>query len=318
MQHTIIATYVASADNSTPPQFANGYYRLAYEQLFHELIQQGASAICVYNAADNYLGNGIFKQYWLAVQSNNGITYKKFNGEIKVDILYNKYRAGFKSNDLLKINPDIVQDITADKYLSYLFAPEFHAPCYFINDGSQLATLALSNSGIIALKELDSNGGKKVFIGHLSNYHENLRFPLLAQEFIDTSGGTPEGLANGIHDVRVGLFNGTPIHGLLREPVAEGELRANFALGGRARGLFVSEIPEILIEKTKCIDTRFKVNVPRFFSADWGYDRVTNEWRLFELNNAPGLAHESEYGSADNEYMELLAQMLIRSASLVA
>jgi glutathione synthase/RimK-type ligase-like ATP-grasp enzyme len=164
----------------------------------------------------------------------------------------------------------------------------------------------------IALKELDSHGGEKVFVGFMNDYQNNLQFPLLAQEFVDTSGGY-DNLAHGIHDVRVAVFSGKAIHGLLREPGQPGELRTNQDLGGRVRALYVAEIPAELIEKIKVIDQRFGVDKPRFFSADFGFNG--REWKLFELNNAPGLSHSKSDGPAANEFLELLAENLIASAT---
>jgi glutathione synthase/RimK-type ligase-like ATP-grasp enzyme len=304
-----LAIYTSTATDSTPPVFNDDYYAKAYAELFRNLIKLGAIPIVTYDAEKTYFKDGIFKQSWLVQEQDGKISYVKTNEPVKVNLLYDKNR--FPFSDLPKINPDRIKSICNDKYLSYLFAPDMHASCYLIESLDQLDALRLSHQRTkIALKELDSFGGSKVFVGEMKNYKNYLSFPLLAQEFIDTSSGFAN-LASGIHDIRVAIFNGKVIHGLIRWPSKKGEFRTNLSLGGKVRALFICEIPEKLISLSKELDKRFDIPSPRFFSADFGYDG--SRWKLFELNNMPGLAHESEDGPAANEFLQLLAEKLIES-----
>jgi glutathione synthase/RimK-type ligase-like ATP-grasp enzyme len=306
----VIAVYVYNASDESAPSFNNEYYALAYADLFRFIIKKGGQPIVVYEAERNYNGNGEFSRWWTVESDGEKISYKLSDGTIKADVLYDKYRFSF--DDLVKINPAEIMDICNDKYLSYLFAPDIHANSFLVNDKKQMDVLGLSHSNVkIAIKELDGCGGGRVFVGEARDYDDSLNFPLLVQEFIDTSGGA-NGLADGVHDVRVAIFNGEVIHGRLRWPMKKGELRSNFSLGGNVRSLFVKEIPSELIEKAKELDKRFGVTAPRFFSADFGYDG--KNWKLFELNSASGVVHASEDGEAANEFLELLAEKLIESA----
>ncbi|MGE5309983.1 MAG: ATP-grasp domain-containing protein [Sphaerimonospora mesophila] len=313
MNSPTIAVYTSTATDNQPPRFNDSYYAAAYADLFKQIIACGGQPIAVYDAAANYRGNSVFGQSWKAVLSGDDITYSKQTEDIQVDILYDKNR--FPFNDIKKINPSEVNVICNDKYLSYLFAPDFHPKSFLIENQSQLDTFALGyRNKNVALKELDSSGGEKVFVGPMSDYHQSLEFPLLAQEFIDTSGGVKD-LVDGLHDVRVRLFNGQVLGGSLRTP-PKNELRSNTYLGGTARALFASEIPAELVDKTRVLDQRFPTTAPRFFSADWGFDKLSSEWKLFEINNMPGVANQRVDGPAVNEYLKFLAESLVDSARL--
>jgi glutathione synthase/RimK-type ligase-like ATP-grasp enzyme len=311
MNKPIIAVYTTKATDLVEPQFNSPYFALAYADLFKFLIQKGAQPIVIYDAEKNYLGDSECSKYWRADLKNGKIVYEKVDQPVKIDVLYDKSR--FPFSDLLKINPDELTVITNDKYRSYLFAPSFHAKSFLLRDQDDLRVFSLVYSAQkVALKELDSCGGERVFVGELADYDNRLNFPLLAQEFIDTSGGV-KGLTNGLHDVRIGLFNGKLICGLLRIP-KQNSLISNFCYGGTARVLKTSEVPSELIEKTVILDRRLGIDAPRFWCADWGFDKASGKWKIFELNASVGLHHESQTGPVANEFLELLADGLLESA----
>jgi glutathione synthase/RimK-type ligase-like ATP-grasp enzyme len=169
----------------------------------------------------------------------------------------------------------------------------------------------------IVLKELVSSYGKGVFVGNGADYRGDLQFPLLAQEFIDTSNGVLN-LAKSHHDVRVVLCDGEPIHGLLRQPPVDGLKATTVRDGASSIALFVKDLPAEVVALAKEIDARFidkfefNTKNSRLFAADFGYDG--KEWKLFELNSNPGLAHESVDGPAANEYFGLLATKIVERA----
>jgi hypothetical protein len=78
--------------------------------------------------------------------------------------------------------------------------------------------------------------------------------------------------------------------------------------------LDISRIPPELVEKTHELDRRFSSRSPRFFAADWGFDRNLNDWKLFELNGFPGIANPLTDGDAARQYIQLLAQGLVNAA----
>ena len=307
----IIGYYLTRATgvSGKPDLNRNNYYAKARKELFRELLKRGVRSVLVYDD-DIYVGGGVFGSGWEVKEDERGeLCAERLNENFRIDILFD--RGHFLHSDLNKINPDIMQQICCDKYLSYLFAPDYHAKTYLLEDNIQLGVLRNSYFGKkIALKELIGYAGNGVFVGKIEEYDNKLSFPIIAQEFIDTSGGIP-GLAKGPHDVRVVLFNGVPVHGLLRQPPM-GEFKSStVANGGSARALFVGEIPKEIVKIAKRLDERFEVKGSRFFSVDFGWNG--HEWKVFEMNSAPSLAHESVDGEAANEYTDLLARCLVKS-----
>ena len=313
MSKPVIAFYSNSADDGSPPTWSDEHHKLAREQLLAILINKGTTPVVVYNKKENYLGDGEFLQYWLPElsESDNLIIYKKMNNRIKGNLLYCR-TADFPNRDGVgRINTMPIPEICRDKYLSYLFAPDMHSHSYLLSNKEQLDVFWLSHSNKkVVLKALLSEGGEGVFIGTKSEYKDDFDFPILAQEFIDTSSGYQD-LTSGKHDIRVTLFDGQPIYGLLREPPKSGDI-SNLMFGGSIQALYVSELPPKLIELTKELDRRFAVPAPRFFSADFGYNG--HEWKLFELNSLTGLVHKSVVGPAADDYLEMLAEYLKKHA----
>jgi len=310
----VIAIYLSEnyfTDNT--PTFQDATFNLCYHDLISRILNLGAEVILARDAEKNYLADFQFKTYFATEIHHQKIHFREINNQPReFHLLYNKGR--FPLDIPRRVNSLKLATICHDKYLSYLFAPDFHAHSFLLRDETDLETFTKTYfAKNIALKELSGYGGTKVFVGQPKNYQHNLQFPLLAQEFIDTSNGFAN-FARDVHDIRVGLFNGEPICGLVREPRTQNELRTNFHLGGRTRELYLHEIPSELIAKTRELDTRFQETSPRFFSADWGFDKHSRQWKLFEINESPGLSHESVDGPAANEFMQLLADKLVESA----
>jgi glutathione synthase/RimK-type ligase-like ATP-grasp enzyme len=305
-----IAIYVSHiSDAKHGPQFKEPVYSKAYPQLFSLLYQNGATPVIVHNQKDTYKGKGTFSEYWLPIfTSNNECSgYDHIESDITVSFVYDKGR--FEADDVQMINSVPVRDVCKDKYLSYLFLPELHPNSYLIANEQQLQAYITSQSNKnIVLKEVDSNSGKAVYIGGANAYTNNLAFPLLAQEFIETIGGY--GDIVGRHDMRVVIFDGEIIQGRLRKPPMN-EYIANISYGGENRVLHPQEIPNEVIDIIASIDKKIQLlpgSEHRFYSADFGHNG--KEWALFELNAWPGLV-DCEAGEAEKESMNTLAKRLI-------
>jgi hypothetical protein len=294
------------------PTFVDDYYRLAYTQLLQEILHDDADVIIAREADKNYLADNQFRNYWLVKNSAAALQFESLTRPREFNLLYDK--GHFPFDIARKVNSNRLRAICDDKYLSYLLTSDFHASSWLLRNENDLAVFRQGQiDRRIALKALDSHGGDEVFVGNLADYSGDLAFSLLAQSFVDTSGGAP-GLTELVHDVRIRLFNGQPIGGSIRSPRVDGELRSNCHLGGRVKGLFNHELPSELVQKTQEIDRRFHEPGARFFSADWGFDKTSQTWKLFEINKGPGLAHASQDGPAADEYLRLLAQNLVDSA----
>ena len=305
MANLYLAIY-SSAASDIAVQYKNTYWRNAYEGLFAEIIKLGCVPVLVYSQEDNYLGNGVFRCYWEASLDESGkIQFTHFDKKITLLFLFDKDR--FNGTDLAVTDPIEVREVCQDKYLSYLFAPELHARSFLLEKEAQENALRLSwGEKKIALKELDGCGGEKVFVGEMAEYDGSLKFPLLAQEFIDTSVGVP-GICDGMHDLRVVVYNGEIISLLLRRP-PEGDYRSNMSCGGKYEELDIGQVPEDLRLMTTGLDKRFGIEKDRFYSIDFANTR--DGWRIFELNAWPGLG----YGTKNEKlFTKRLARCLVSS-----
>lgn len=302
-------------DDNGVPDFFSGYYGRACRQLFERIIAKKAKIYVVREAGESYLGDGVFSDLWEVCDSNGELKFCKIDGEIKLDLLFRRsVGSAFDFENMKQINPTKVVDICKNKYSTYLFAPDFHAKTMLVSSDDDLRLVRLGSCGKeIALKELEGYAGKKVFVGRLEEYAGGLCYPLIAQEFIDTRGGAP-GLTDGPHDLRVALINGKVMHGLLRQPPSGSLKSSTVSDGGSSKALFVDEIPKDVIGIAEELDKRLDMEGPRLFCADFGYNG--KEWKLFEMNSSPSLAHRSVDGPAADEYLEILADGLIDSASV--
>ena len=309
---TRVGIYVAPIREETGPKFSGRYYDIAYKDLFAKIIALGATPILVHSAEKTYKSKGVFSEYWEVSLVSGAPVFEKRTDSIQLGFLYDKAR--FPYSDMRMLNPPMVRDICANKYLSYLFASEHHEETYMARKDQELEVLRLGWTGRpdqrVAIKELDSNGGNKVYVGAFKDYDKGLDFPVIIQGFIDTTGGCP-GLAEGMHDVRVAAYNGEVIHGLVRRP-GGGSLKSNMQYGGESTALYVRQIPAELKRIIKDLDRKLEQYGDRYFSADFGYNG--DSWKLFELNAYPGLATVETDGEATEEYMQLLAEHLIQSA----
>jgi glutathione synthase/RimK-type ligase-like ATP-grasp enzyme len=112
-----------------------------------------------------------------------------------------------------------------------------------------------------------------------------LDFPSLLSEFLDTSAGIP-GIVDGIHDLRVALFDGEMIYSYVRTPPT-GSMLANVALGGHWEMIDVSRLPQDVVDIAMQVDQRFKDIPHRFYGIDFVYTK-DGPW-IIEMNAELGL-----------------------------
>lgn len=280
-----VAVYF-SATGAMDYPFTKDYYFNNYNQLSEKIREKGGEFYVV-RGEDTYLGNGKFSQSW---QFQNGKLIE--TGEIIIDAIYDK---GTDSDHFLEVeegfpvlNPKYINDVCTDKYKTYELFGEFCPKTILVNSEEEL-TKAVKEvpSEKKVIKPVDDEEGNGVFIGseeYILNGcpHE---FPMLVQEFLDSSAGVP-GLIEGIHDFRIALLNGEVIFSFLRTP-PEGELLANVARGGTLTLVDPEDIPAEFIEIAKKIDDHLKDYPKRFFGVDLAL--TPHGPRIIELNSRLGL-----------------------------
>lgn len=323
MQSPTIAVYCISKKDTdgkiTPEFFCDEYAKSCLDELFSKILELGAQPVAICDLANAFVGGRKFSPYWMITKNEAGeISYEEKTDEITVDLFYerSKYRKELTGDELnsVRFKSKAVHEICDNKYLSYLFTPDLHENSALLEDDKQLAVFRLGQKdNIVVLKDLGSCCGKGVYVGRAEDYDKSFSYPILAQDFIDTRGGYKD-LVRGMHDLRVVLLNGKPIHALLRQPPAGGYKATSRMDGASSRALYVQELPEEVIRLAKIIDERLKKveSKTRYFAADFGYNG--KEWKLFEINANPSLAHESVDGVASHEFLTLLAESLVDMA----
>jgi len=139
----------------------------------------------------------------------------------------------------------------------------------------------------IVFKSSKGSGGKDVIIIEKDKIHTaDLSFPILVQEFIDSSDGI-DGITTKIHDLRLVFIDNELVYSYIRTP-AKGKLRANLALGGSMKMVPIDELPkdiEDIVSYVKSKITRFKNKI---YTIDIMFDKEQKPW-IIELNSKPGL-----------------------------
>jgi len=284
-------------------------YKQAYHELFNQLQAKGVYA-AILMGQKSYKGKGEFTQHWVQVKDEDDYRFEK-RGPITVDVLYDKDHF-ISDGKVLAINDKRLYDICWSKEKTYEVLGEFHPKTTTAHNQAELADFVAAMPGDkVAVKELTGSSGIGVFVGSKKDAAKvDMKFPLLVQEFIETSGGVP-GITKKRHDVRVVLANGEPIIATLRTP-PEGGLKSNIGYGGENRLLSVSELPQDLLELCAKIDNKLEqFGEFRLYSIDCGL--TPNGWRLFEANSMPGVINQAR-GEQAVTYQDKVTSFLKQAA----
>ena len=287
-----------------------------YQQAYHEIIDQlneKGVYVAVLMGQSSYKGNGQFSKHWVQVNDNGKYRFEK-RGPITVDAVFDKDH--FRDDgQVLKVNDDSLYQIAWSKERTYEVLGEFHPKSILANSEAELDDALSELPGEkVAVKALTGSSGKGVFVGSKQDVHgeqELLEYPVLVQEYIETSGGVP-GITDGRHDIRVVLMNGEPAIATLRTPPA-GELKSNIGYGGMNRLVDISELPAELLAMCNEIDKKLKsYGKFRIYSVDCGL--TPNGWRLFEINGMPGTINRDR-GEPAWTYQDKLTTFLKHAAA---
>lgn len=297
-----IAVYFTEPDSSGPP-FEKPEYVRAYHSFAKRIMGKGGK-FCIARSMDTFLGNGTFSRGWMF----DGQSFHEHSGPIHADTVFNKGEDFRADADTHVINrPEL--DAACMKDRTYELFPQFCPQTFIVRSDEEFAeTLGKIHSKIVVVKPPHLGAGKGVHIGR----REDLRslpkaYPLLVQEFIDTSAGIP-GIVEGMHDLRLILIEGGIIICYLRTPPS-GEFIANRARGGTLRIIPQHLIPHEASAIAQNIDASLSSIPERVYSVDLGRDR-SGTWKLIELNSPPGLTDLDVHPDAET-YHEALAELLM-------
>ena len=272
-----LAIYCQTLKPNDDP-FSSDYYWQAYQDFMLALKSRGTEVFLV-TGSDNYLGDGMFREAFKINEKTELENLTRVEN-IKVNAVFN--RAGFMSEDVTVVSSPYIQRIGTDKIEMYKnFAR--HQPFSIVCENKDQLVTAINEiaGNRIVVKEPVSYGGHHVFIGTKEDAlsQENNNYPLLVQEFLDTSMGVP-GFAPGVHDIRLSMCGGELIGCYIRQ-AKEGSLHSNVAQGGKMLFMDINEAPQEAVIIAKDVDKLFN-NLPRYYSVD--LVNTPKGWKLLEIN----------------------------------
>lgn len=283
--HWIIGTFLPGSDISEPP-FTIEYYRQSYFELAQEVALLGGTLVIV---RDNttYLGNGVFSRAWR--MSAPGVFEEL--GRTKVDAVFDKSNFA-NDGKVAQFNHPAVTLLCTDKLLMYEHFAEFCPKTMLATtpDEYHSALSAIGSKMVVCKPQFGSEGQSVVIDSPTVLAKLEPEFPVILQEFIDTSEGI-EGIVAGHHDLRVAIFDGEILYSYVRTPPPN-KLTANVAQGGSFFMLEASRLPQSVVEISTHIDAQLARFGSRFYSIDFGM--TPNGPKIIEMNARLGLLPNSD------------------------
>lgn len=290
--------------------FSEEEYRKAYCE-FAKTIQSKGGEFFIARGDASYLSGMRFSNGWRW----NGEDFEEVKEEFQVDVIYDKSNSAltppFRRESESKIlNPNPIVEICNDKFKTHSLFKEFSPGIMLALDDEQVATAVRETKGKkMVMKPLNAEGGAGVVIGDAAELKlAEKDFPVLIQEFIDTSSGIPkvEGI-DSHHDFRMVVIDGEIIQSFARTPPA-GSLTANISQGGTSHEIAPDNIPTEARELVAKVDAKFK-SYRRVYSVDVGFDQ-TGTPKLIELNSQPAL-FSCDRGPQFAAFQDKLADILL-------
>lgn len=288
--------------------FNHEVYVTAYHEVAKGIEDRGA-LFCIVRDIATFLSGNRFKGYW----AFDGTSFVRHEEEIDLDLIYDKgYFVGDERSRLL--NDAELNRICVDKRATIEMFSELSPRTIEVKDRGELeAALKDWASPMVVAKPVDAAEAKGVVIGApgdvLKAKHE---FPLLLQQYIDTSGGIP-GIIEGVGDLRTILVDGEIALTYARSAKA-GSLISNVSKGGKEIEVLPKQRPADAMAIVLAVDKAFApMSKHRVFCVDLGRDR-DGRWYIIELNSKPGLSTR-DYGVSYPRYQDLLMDALVSAAN---
>lgn len=305
---------------SDPFALISDGYRQAYELLYALAQQNGIRLLRA--PLDWYdVERNMFTQ---AIGFQNG-RWQAINTGIKIDAIYDKADTS-ESGDLYEkklllaerypfINHPAFTKIIRDKNAVSQLIPQHFKPYYRVTTNREL-TLALAKipGKYFVVKPERGSGGEGVIIETSQKLiGMNLDYPLILQEFIDSSHGIP-GITPSYHDLRLVFINDELIYSYIRIP-KEGSLLANVAQGGSMEIIERERLPLSLNPVIDAVRKAFAHFPKKIYTIDLIFDDHVRPW-IIELNSMPGIyfspgqeaTRDRFYQSLINNFKDVLTQ----------
>ncbi len=261
------------------------------------------SQLILVSSMATYSGEGNFTRHW-QFGSDFGLVE---GGHVKADLVFKQ--GEFRLDDVKTINHQELWAICNDKYLTQRMFPRYYPKTILVPDFSSLKhAISLIEGSTKVLKSTVGSYSQQVWIGD-ENYllKQKLSYPLIAQEFIDSTYGIP-GLTPGEHDLRVVMIESMPSLVLVRVP-APNEHRAGLRLGASFYFADLDQLPMSVKHMVSAIDDELKEYKGRVYSIDCAL--TASGPKIIELNKEPAIWPSSEHPHLDT-FNKQLAKHIVR------
>lgn len=282
-----------------------------YAQAYHEVakgIEDRGARFCIVRGISSFRGGNRFEGYW----EFDGATFARKEDPIDLDLVYDKgYFVGDASSKLL--NDAEMNLICTDKRETIRLFPALSPKTTEAKDRATLERIMRQWPWPMAVaKPVDGAEAKGVVIGSpaevLAAEHE---FPVIVQQYIDTSGGIP-GIIDGVGDLRTILVDGEIALTYARS-AKPGTLISNVSKGGKEIEVLPENRPKEAMDIAFAVDRTFRpMSAHRVFCVDCARD-ADGKWYVIELNSKPGLSTR-DYGVSYPRYQDLLMDALVSAA----
>lgn len=294
-QKTLVILYHGDDWQKTAPLESSLETRISFEEFYTFAQKHGWN---IYRASILWFDRGTysFSKGWTYSDG----AWKKVEGAINPDALFDKV-SGKHDYSLFDLKTNISKRIPIfnsplfrvsfdNKFSQYLAFSEFMPMTLLAEDEAQfMKALSAIPTNKAVVKEIYGSGGKEVTIGEkplLETNSNSFTYPVILQEFIETSG--IPGLSNekAIADLRLVYIDGTLIYALSR--IAKtGSLHTNFHQGAHAVLVPLEKIPPSCLEAAQKIQAQLSLFENTNYSLDFMFTK--NGSPIFiEMNTTPG------------------------------
>lgn len=272
------------------PPFRDRNYWGTYKKLYSYCLENGFELRFV-RGVDQYQGGMTFAS-WYSIENDDVLFH---NESWKADLIYLKGLDLQPDPDSLCLNHPDIHAICKDKIKTAKLFPKYSKTSYTVTENNAESIPDKIQSDKVVVKPIEGSEGRDVLIIDREEFdpvyiRKTLRQTdetFLAQEFIDSSDGI-DGITDGLHDLRLFIFNGEVKQSYVRIP-PEGSVLANIALGAKAVPLRPSQIPETAMEVIRYVESEFNKYSPRLYTIDLMFEE--QKPYLVELNDQPGIPY---------------------------
>lgn len=289
MKKTVLILYTAQNPSLARP-FFDSKYQACYETLY-TLGEAMGLHLCRAPIVWYDVENDIFRQTWEYTDGAWRIT-----GPVQPDLVFDKTSSRSENDPIREqiiarypfIDDPAFTRFANNKYETSRLLPQYFKPYEKITNTNQWQLYLDSFLGkYVVVKPIIGSGGKGVFITEKEVARTlELDFPIIVQEFIDSSHGI-SGITAGYHDLRLVFIGDELIYSYIRIPQT-GSFLANLAQGGSMHIVPNKKLPQSLQPIIQDVQKLFSSFSQKTYTIDLMFDEHQRPW-IIEFNTMPGM-----------------------------